>query len=65
VDEEDRQEQQLDHRQQWIPLFHHVGVLIEDGWAEEDQEVSGDVNDEVKKKCEAGDADENFRADRR
>ena len=56
---------ELDHRQQRIPLFQHVGVLVEDGRAEEDQEVAGDVDDEIKNKCEAGDADENFRADRR
>ena len=46
-------------------LEQHVRVAVEDVAAEEDHQVAGDVDDEVKEKCEAGDADQDLRADRR
>ena len=64
MDEEDQQQQDLDDRQQRIALLHHIGVLVEDLRPEEDQQVSADVDQEVKEKCKAGNADEDLRADR-
>ena len=62
VNEEDEQQQDLDDRQQRI-AFHDERVAVEDARTEEHQQVSGDVNKEVTKKCEAGDADEELRPD--
>ena len=46
-------------------LFERVRVVVEDVGPEEDQQVAGDVDDEIEEKSEAGDADEELRADRR
>src|SRR5262249_49678548 len=64
MNEEDRQEPELDDRQQWIAL-ERVGVLVEERWTAKDQQVSGDVNEKIKKEREAGGADEELRPDRR
>ena len=54
----------LDDRYQRV-CFERVGVLVEDLWTEEHHQVAGDVNNQIKKKCESGNADEDLRADRR
>ena len=38
--------------------------LLKNAGPEEDQQVAGDVNDQIEEKGEAGDADEDLRADR-
>jgi hypothetical protein len=63
VDQEHEQQPDLDNREQRIPL-QRVRVLVEDGRPEEDHQVAGDVNQEVKEKGDAGDADDDLRADR-
>ena len=63
MDQEDQQQPDLDHRNQRVAL-ERVRVLVEGGGPEEDQQVAGDMNEEIQEKGEAGDADEDLRADR-
>ena len=45
--------------------LERVRVLVEDRRPEEDHQVAGDVNDEIEEEADAGEADEDLRADRR
>ena len=58
------QQADLDDRQQRV-AFERVGVVVEDVGSEEDQQVAGDVDDEIENEREAGDADQDLRADGR
>ena len=49
VNQHHQQQAEFDGRQQRIAVLHHVGVAIERLGAEEDDQVTGDVNEEIKK----------------
>jgi hypothetical protein len=65
VDVQQENEQQPDfHRIDERVAQQRMRVLVEEPGAEEDEQVAGDVQDQIQEKREAGDADEDLRADR-
>jgi hypothetical protein len=62
VNQEDEQQADLDHRNQRVAR-ERVCVLVERDRTEEDEGVTGDMGYEVKKESEAGNANEQLRAD--
>jgi len=62
VNQEDQQQPDLDHRDERIG-FEGERVLVEETGTEEDEEVTGDVYDEIEKESQAGNTDDDLRPD--
>jgi hypothetical protein len=63
VNQEDEEEEKLDDDEKRI-RFEDERVPVEGVGSEEDHQVAGDVDQKITKECEAGDSDEQLRADR-
>jgi hypothetical protein len=65
VDEDDRQQSDLNGRKQRVLVFHHVRVAVEDVGAQKDEQIAADVYQKVEKKKKTSRANDEFGADRR
>src|SRR4029077_5389202 len=65
VDEDDRQQSDLDGRKQRVLVFHHIRVLIEDVGTQKDQQIPADVYKKVEEKKKTSGANDKFGADSR